>query len=202
MRALPVLLVPLLLVSCHPRPDKHQHRDASMAMYTVQWGDTLEWIAWDFGVPGGYPELARLNSIRDPDFIYMGQHLRIPRTGYGTEALPPWPAMDRVQSPPKACSAERLPAPQPAQVPGCARRLAHLCFSLPLAALTLGGHTGRYFLFSNPTFLAASIWDVTVVGICAQRMGSTQGRHSHETWACCMRTRCGIWPPGTTQRYV
>lgn len=120
MRALPVLLVPLLLVSCHPRPDKHQHRDASMAMYTVQWGDTLEWIAWDFGVPGGYPELARLNSIRDPDFIYMGQHLRIPRTGYGTEALPPWPAMDRVQSPPKACSAERLPAPQPAQVPGCA----------------------------------------------------------------------------------
>ncbi len=119
MRALPSLIC-LLLISCHPRPDKARHRDSTMAMYTVQWGDTLEWIAWDFDVPGGYPTLAKLNGLRNPDLIFMGQHLRIPRNGYATEELPPWPAMDPIEAAPRACTVERLPQPQPAQVPGCA----------------------------------------------------------------------------------
>ncbi len=113
-------LLALLLFSCHPRPDGARHRDKNMALYTVQWGDTLEWIAWDFDVPGGWPALAKLNGLRDPHTIYMGQRLRVPRSGLATEGLPPWPAMEPVDDAPRACRSERLPAPTPAQVPGCA----------------------------------------------------------------------------------
>ena len=91
-----------------------------MALYTVQWGDTLEWIAWDYDVPGGWPALAKLNGIRDPDLIRMGEHLMIPRTGGATMDLPPWPAMDPVKDPLRVCQAERLEPPRMAQLPGCA----------------------------------------------------------------------------------
>jgi LysM repeat protein len=91
-----------------------------MALYTVQWGDTLEWIAWDYEVAGGWPALARLNGLRDPDLILMGQHLKIPRSGGATAGLPPWPGMEPVEDPPRACQVERLEPPRPAQLPGCA----------------------------------------------------------------------------------
>ncbi len=119
MRALPVL-ASLLLISCHPRPDTRRHKDADLAMYTVAWGDRLEWIAWDFDVAGGYPALAKLNGIRDPDHIRMGQRLRIPRNGAMTEGLPPWPGMEPVADGPRACHAERLEPPRTAVLPGCA----------------------------------------------------------------------------------
>jgi hypothetical protein len=117
---LPIALLGLALLACHPRPDRPARPGEDMAMYTVQWGDTLEWIAWDFEVPGGWPALARLNSLPDPDYITMGQRLRIPRSGVATEGLPPWPAMAPVEAPPKACSAERAPPPRPTPVQGCA----------------------------------------------------------------------------------
>jgi hypothetical protein len=117
---LPTALLGLALLACHPRPDQPARPGEDLAMYTVQWGDTLEWIAWDFEVPGGWPALAKLNGLRDPDYITGGQRLRIPRTGMATERLPPWPAMEPVDAPPKACSAERPPPPRLTPVQGCA----------------------------------------------------------------------------------
>jgi len=119
MRAL-IPLVCLLLISCHARPDQPRHRDGAMALYTVSYGDCLEWIAWDFDVPGGYPALAKLNGLKDPDVITMGQRLRIPRTGIATEDLPPWPSMEPVKDAPRSCDVERLEPPRVTQVPGCA----------------------------------------------------------------------------------
>lgn len=52
-------------------------------VYTVQRGDTLSQIAWDFGV--SEQALLQANSLHDPDEIYVGQQLIIPNQGgYGT----------------------------------------------------------------------------------------------------------------------
>jgi hypothetical protein len=116
-------LVPLLalsLLACHPGAGRRERQQPPMAMYTVQWGDTLEWIAWDYEVPGGWPALAELNHLRNPHHILMGQQLRVPRSGAATASLPPWPAMEPVRDAPAVCPAERLPPPHQAQLPGCA----------------------------------------------------------------------------------
>jgi lysozyme len=45
--------------------------------YVVQPGDTLSDIGAKLGVD--WREIARVNGISDPDLIYVGQVLRIPR---------------------------------------------------------------------------------------------------------------------------
>ncbi len=122
-RLLPLLLVLLALAACHPSgpqpaTDKNSARRA-MGMYTIQWGDSLDWIAYRFGVPGGYQELAKINHLRDPDLIYMGDRLRIPRTGSATASLPPWPDIQPVQKPLRACPSEHARPPAAAQLSGC-----------------------------------------------------------------------------------
>ncbi|MCS6925545.1 MAG: M23 family metallopeptidase [Candidatus Binatia bacterium] len=49
-------------------------------------GDTLSAIGQRYGVP--YQEIARLNNIRDPDRIEVGQRLRIPRRAAHSSAAP------------------------------------------------------------------------------------------------------------------
>ena len=62
-------MLPLLLLgSCWHRTPTLPH-SAEMREVQVQWGDTLWSIATRYDVPGGYPALARLNGIRDPDYI-------------------------------------------------------------------------------------------------------------------------------------
>ena len=50
------------------------------AVYTVKGGDTLSGIGQRFGLP--WQEIAKLNHISDPDFIEIGQKLKLPGHGY------------------------------------------------------------------------------------------------------------------------
>lgn len=55
-------------------------RDSETRIYVVKRGDTLAKIAARFlGDADEWPRIARLNNIRDPDFIRVGQRLKIPR---------------------------------------------------------------------------------------------------------------------------
>ena len=49
----------------------------AFSIYTVQQGDTLEDIAQRHGVT--WQVLARLNGLIDPDSLYPGQRIRVPR---------------------------------------------------------------------------------------------------------------------------
>ena len=49
----------------------------STRTYTVRSGDTLSKIAARYHVPGGWPAIARLNHLRNPNLIYVGQRLAI-----------------------------------------------------------------------------------------------------------------------------
>lgn len=56
--------------------------EAAAEYYTVERGDTLWKIAQNFlGKGGRYPEIFEANKevIKDPDLIYPGQRLRIPK---------------------------------------------------------------------------------------------------------------------------
>lgn len=62
-------------------PPRHHGGGGDGHEVTVQQGDTLRGIAARFdGV--SFEEIARLNNIQNPDMIYPGQVLRIPRRGY------------------------------------------------------------------------------------------------------------------------
>lgn len=53
-----------------------------MSTYTVRKGDTLSAIAQSqLGSASRWPEIARLNSLDDPDLIYPGQQLAMPAGG-------------------------------------------------------------------------------------------------------------------------
>lgn len=54
--------------------------------HQVRPGETLSGIGQRYGVP--YQEIARLNNIRNPDHIEVGQRLRIPRVASGTGPTP------------------------------------------------------------------------------------------------------------------
>ncbi len=56
----------------------------SETVHIVKRGDTLSGIAALYHVAGGYPELARYNSISNPNLINIGQRIRIPGTGAST----------------------------------------------------------------------------------------------------------------------
>ena len=46
--------------------------------YRIGSGDTLSWIAQDFGYGSNYMYLATFNGISNPDKIYAGQIIYIP----------------------------------------------------------------------------------------------------------------------------
>lgn len=56
--------------------------------YVVKWGDTLESIAYKFGTT--VEELVRINQLANPNFIYVGQILKVPGTA---QAVPPSPTV-------------------------------------------------------------------------------------------------------------
>lgn len=53
-------------------------REAKFETYTVKVGDSLSEIGARFGV--SHQEIAKLNSIENPDLIFPGQVFRIPRS--------------------------------------------------------------------------------------------------------------------------
>lgn len=59
--------------------------EAGWSTYTVRWGDTLWAIAKRYGTTAA--KLAEVNHIRNPNLIYPGQVLRIPRQGAPAELL-------------------------------------------------------------------------------------------------------------------
>lgn len=72
-----------VLVEAKKSPAKEaQERNpapASNKVYTVKKGDTLSGIAgWHLGDRNRWPEIAKLNNLRDPNRIQVGQQLRIP----------------------------------------------------------------------------------------------------------------------------
>lgn len=112
----------LLLGSCWHRtptlPDSAELREVQ-----VQWGDTLWSIATRYDVPGGYPALARLNGIRDPDYIALGQRLRVPSAD---SSLPLWPVASPMEAALRACRVEALPPARPGSVAGGATGVIEL----------------------------------------------------------------------------
>jgi resuscitation-promoting factor RpfA len=54
-----------------PAPVRSSH------VYTVRSGDTLYKIALSQHVRGGWPTIARLNHLRNPNLIYVGQRLAV-----------------------------------------------------------------------------------------------------------------------------
>jgi chemotaxis signal transduction protein len=73
-----------------PTPDEDPAEVTAEIRHIVVRGDTLWDIAARYlGDPFQYPELARLSRIRDPDWIYPNDVIRIvPRTGDGQPASP------------------------------------------------------------------------------------------------------------------
>ncbi|MEO5663727.1 MAG: LysM peptidoglycan-binding domain-containing protein [Nocardioides sp.] len=59
------------------REKREDAREAKFETYTVKSGDTLGEIGARFGV--SYQEIAKLNSIENPDLIFPGQVFRIPK---------------------------------------------------------------------------------------------------------------------------
>ena len=78
--------------------------------YTVQPGDTLSALAvqWNSDVPA----IAALNGIANPDFLFIGQQLRIPR-GVRGSATTPAPAPTVATTPAPAPAAATTPAAAP-----------------------------------------------------------------------------------------
>lgn len=80
------------------RPESHIPHDH----HTVKSGDTLYGIAKLHGVKGGWPELFRWNTrvVEDPDLIYPGEELNVPRA----TAPPATPAPNPPTPPPPPAS--------------------------------------------------------------------------------------------------
>lgn len=82
-----VFLTPVKRAVPHPAPKGTPGKPSSGApvapsgrTYTVRGGDTLSSIAQaQLGKASRWPELARLNGIRDPRSLKVGQRLRLPK---------------------------------------------------------------------------------------------------------------------------
>lgn len=61
-----------------PQPTPTPQPPQGYINYTVKWGDTLESIAYQFGTT--VEELVRINNLANPNFIYVGQVLKVPGT--------------------------------------------------------------------------------------------------------------------------
>jgi nucleoid-associated protein YgaU len=60
-----------------PTEAAEEAREAKFETYTVKTGDSLSEIGARFGV--SHQEIAKLNSIENPDLIFPGQVFRIPK---------------------------------------------------------------------------------------------------------------------------
>ena len=58
--------------------DRVMYKNIYCYKYRIGNGDTLSWIAQDFGFSTNYMYLANLNGITNPDKIYAGQIIYIP----------------------------------------------------------------------------------------------------------------------------
>jgi rare lipoprotein A len=77
-------------------------QSASPPQYVVQQGDTLTVIAKKLGISDPM-EIARLNNLKNPDLIQVGQVLKLPGAGAGKEGTAPPPA------PPKPPQGKKVP---------------------------------------------------------------------------------------------
>lgn len=102
--------------------DSNQRKIATApSSYTVQRGDTLYSISWRYG--RDYKEVARINGIRSPYTIYVGQKLRF-KSSSGTRPQPRPTTRKQVQTKPVISapkpSAQAVPKPaipQPKKAP-------------------------------------------------------------------------------------
>ena len=106
MRAAPIAIV-LLLAGCVSSLGEYEPR-----VHIVQPGETLFGIAWGYGLD--HRDLARWNRIDDPDFIQVGQRIRltpqpVPATAGAASAARRAPASAAAGSRP----ASRPPPPPP-----------------------------------------------------------------------------------------
>ncbi len=81
--------------------------------YTVRKGDTLYSISWRYGMD--YKDVARINNIRSPYTIYVGQRIRFKPTSATTaqRASSPQPTKTQPIKPSPSVQAKPLPAPTP-----------------------------------------------------------------------------------------
>jgi len=77
-------------------------QSASPPQYVVQQGDTLTVIAKKLGISDPM-ELARINQIKNPDLIQVGQVLKLPAADAGKKGTTPQPA------PPKPPQGKKVP---------------------------------------------------------------------------------------------
>ncbi|HEX7080894.1 MAG TPA: peptidoglycan DD-metalloendopeptidase family protein [Gammaproteobacteria bacterium] len=106
MRAAPVALA-LLLAGCTGAAV-----DDSARVHIVQPGETLFGIAWTYGLD--YRDLARWNRLPDPDFIQVGQRLRLtplPGAAARTAAGSPAGGGRRAAAPPARPARSAPPVP-------------------------------------------------------------------------------------------
>lgn len=77
-----LILVVLLAVGCTPTIV-----DYSVRVHVVQAGDTLQMVAWRYGLDTR--DLARWNQLENPDLIFVGQRLILMPTGGAQVAVAP-----------------------------------------------------------------------------------------------------------------
>lgn len=106
------LLIGGCLFACGPTLSQRGHRgeplseSAQTFSHRVRRGETLSEIGYRYGVP--YLHIARLNNLRDPDRIYVGQVLRIPAGRPGRFTTPSLRSMALVR-PRRERAVGRLP---------------------------------------------------------------------------------------------
>ncbi len=81
--------------------------------YTVRKGDTLYSISWRYGMD--YKDVARINNIRSPYTIYVGQKIRFKPTSSTTaqRSSSPQPTKTQPVKPSPAPQSRPVPAPDP-----------------------------------------------------------------------------------------
>ena len=112
-------------------------------LYTVQRGDTLARIAQRFGTT--IDAIMRLNNLSNPNYIYIGQQLKIPTSGGQPQptAIPPQPTATASAPQPTQPAA-------PTSVPTSAPTIAPTQAPRPVGSFALGGQTHT---FANPDIM-------------------------------------------------
>jgi len=105
--------VAALLAGCADVPildDSAEEPLSPLAVYRVAPGETLASISESLRVPGGWPALAELNDLSEPDRIYAGAGLIVPRTDRGGD-LPAYDPLVDFAVPIYPCDATYLSVP-------------------------------------------------------------------------------------------